>query len=48
MLPEHRVLLGDEPCPVPEEILGEMPARLPALQAVTDCIYARWAQALAR
>jgi hypothetical protein len=24
MLPEHRVLLGDEPCPVPDEILGEM------------------------
>ena len=24
MLPEHRVLLEDEPCPVPDEILGEM------------------------
>ena len=31
-----------------EEILGEMPARLPALQAVTDRIYARWAQGLVR
>jgi hypothetical protein len=24
MLPEHRALLEDEPCPVPDEILGEM------------------------
>ena len=24
MLPDHRVLLEDEPCPVPDEILGEM------------------------
>ncbi|MGB6586595.1 MAG: hypothetical protein WBE93_11605, partial [Pseudolabrys sp.] len=24
MLPEHRVLLEDESCPVPDEILGEM------------------------
>ena len=24
MLPEHRVLLEDSPCPVPDEILGEM------------------------
>jgi hypothetical protein len=24
MLPEHRVLLEDEPCPVPDETLGEM------------------------
>jgi hypothetical protein len=24
MLPEHRVLLEDEPCPVADEILGEM------------------------
>jgi hypothetical protein len=24
MLPEHRVLLEDEPCPVPDEMLGEM------------------------
>ena len=24
MLPEHRVLLEDEPCPVPDEILGKM------------------------
>jgi hypothetical protein len=24
MLPEHRTLLEDEPCPVPDEILGEM------------------------
>ena len=24
MLPEYRVLLGDEPCPVSDEILGEM------------------------
>jgi hypothetical protein len=24
MLPEHRVLLGDELCPVPDEILGKM------------------------
>ena len=31
-----------------EQILGEMPARLPALQAVTDRIYARWAQGLVR
>ena len=24
MLPEHRALLEDEPCPVPDEILGKM------------------------
>jgi hypothetical protein len=24
MLPEHRALLEDEPCPVPDEMLGEM------------------------
>ncbi len=24
MLPEHRALLEDEPCPVPDELLGEM------------------------
>ena len=24
MLPEHRALLEDEPCPVPDEVLGEM------------------------
>jgi hypothetical protein len=24
MLPEHRTLLEDEPCPVPDEMLGEM------------------------
>ena len=24
MLPEHRVLLEDEPCPVSDELLGEM------------------------
>ncbi len=24
MLPEHRALLEDEPCPVADEILGEM------------------------
>ncbi len=24
MLPEHRVLLENEPCPVPDEVLGEM------------------------
>jgi hypothetical protein len=24
MLPDHRALLEDEPCPVPDEILGEM------------------------
>jgi hypothetical protein len=24
MLPEHRALLEDEPCPVPDEILGEL------------------------
>ena len=24
MLPEHRALLEDEPCPVPDETLGEM------------------------
>ena len=24
MLPEHRALLEDEPCPVPDKILGEM------------------------
>ena len=24
MLPEHRALLEDEPCPVPDAILGEM------------------------
>jgi hypothetical protein len=24
MLPEHRVLLEDEPCPVPDQTLGEM------------------------
>ena len=24
MLPEHRTLLEDEPCPVPDEILGQM------------------------
>jgi hypothetical protein len=24
MLPEHRVLLEDEPCPVPDETLGEI------------------------
>ena len=31
-----------------DEILGEMPRRLPALQHVADDIYARWAQNLAR
>src|SRR4029079_14396143 len=24
MLPEHRALLEDEPCPLPDEVLGEM------------------------
>jgi hypothetical protein len=24
MLPEHRALLEDEPCPVPDEMLGEL------------------------
>lgn len=39
---------GTPPRQSRDEILGDLSSRLAALHAVTDCVYARWTQRLAR